>query len=372
MSFTYVTIPTETPQVELYAPGVSKDDKNDNPTILDLVKDNFGPSTTHIEYDLMADATQPVDENQTESTDNVAYYCRPYYTNTAKEIHFEPNTEMLHTELLTYEKAWVDYDLAPNRWYTLASPLKAVVAGNWYVPSKVYRQNTEYFQPITFKGDHNTNNRFDPAVYQRSWDKGEVTRVELDGSNTSNKKYSIEGNWSIVYNDVTVPYNPGQGFSIKTVANTADNKNVLFRLPKDDKTYTYYLGESDNVGQSTSAPINREGAYKLHPLDPDGKMHITITNQDATNKYFLVSNPFMAHLDIAKFFKENTGLGNTFWIVEDGNQKVSVKDDNAQWLSTSGNNAVFKVAPLQSFFVKKAETNRNGSNELQLTFTNNM
>ncbi|WP_293672129.1 T9SS type A sorting domain-containing protein [uncultured Parabacteroides sp.] len=377
MAFTYVTIPTETPQIELYAPVKRMSAGNDNLAILDLTKAGLGLPTHHIEYDLMADATQSVSGNQAENTGNVAYYCRPYYTNTVKEIHFEPNTEMLHTELLTYEKAWVDYDLAPNRWYTLASPLKAVVAGDWYVPSDGYQQNTEYFKPITFKREgEGTNNRFDPAVYQCSWDKGEVTRVELESSSIANKNYSIKGNWSIVYNDVEAPYDPGQGFSIKTVAATTTNNNgnVLFRLPKDDPSYNYYDDKGQEQGNATVRDVSCQTGQFHHSNEGSKEKYIvTIENKETDNNYFLVGNPFMAHLNMTNFFKanENQGLDNTFWIVEDGNQKVSVKDGNAQWLSTLGDK-VSKVAPLQSFFVKKAETKGTGSNELSLTFTNDM
>ncbi|WP_455640481.1 T9SS type A sorting domain-containing protein [Parabacteroides sp.] len=361
MSFTYVTIPNQA-KVELYEAQAKASDSND-PEILDLAKESMNLATQYIEYDLMADDKKDGEENT---------YCRPYYTNTVNEIHFEPNTEMLHTELLTYNKAWIDYDLAPNRWYTLASPLKAVVAGDWYVPSKVYRQNTEYFQPITFKrgeGD-NTNNRFDPAVYQRSWDKGAVTRVELNDLTTSNKNYSIEGNWSIVYNDVKVPYDPGQGFSIKTVAATTDNSNVLFRLPKDDAFYKYYSITGNEQGSEVNVRENniKTGQFLLDKEVSNDAYSINIKNEKDGNPYFLVGNPFMAHLDMAKFFEQNTELDKIFWIVDQDDQKVSVKDDKAQWLSTSGDKAVSKVAPLQSFFVKS----NGNTNELQLTFTNDM
>lgn len=377
MSFTYVTIPTETPQVELYAPGISKSDKDDKPAILDLTKEDFASSTTHIEYDLMADATEAVGGSPTDDN-KVAYYCRPYYTNTVNEIHFEPNTEMLHTELLTYNKAWIDYDLAPNRWYTLASPLKAVVAGDWYVPSKDYRQETEYFQPITFNREKDINNRFNPAVYQRSWDKGGVTRYETNALRTPNLPSTVStiaGDWSIVYNDVTVPYDLGQGFSIKTVATTGNNGNVLFRLPKDDTSYKYYSVEGDEQGSEVLVRGDgiKTGQFLLDKKAGNNTYSVTIKNEKDNNPYFLVGNPFMAHLDMTKFFNQNGSSldGNKFWIVDNDQQFVSVKDADV-WTSTKVQ-TLATVAPLQSFFVKKkTETNRNGSNELELTFTNDM
>ncbi|MCD8270729.1 MAG: hypothetical protein LUD46_21405 [Parabacteroides sp.] len=339
MSFTYVTVPAGmSSQVELYN-AETKNDKNETtsipnkPEILDLVNSSsLGAATSLIEYDLMADAQEPVGDSPNAGAQTLTY-CRSYYTNTVKEIHFEPSTEMKNMQLLTYEKAWVDYDLAPNRWYTLASPLQAVVAGDWYVPSDGYRQNTEHFQPITFQ--LNKHNRFNPAVYQRGWDKGIVNRYEAGNSNTQN---TISGNWSIVYNDVAVPYNPGQGFSIKTVPNDNNSNNVLFRLPKNDSEYSYY--QLDNKDGINKVDLQRTGnTGKL-----SGITKVSITNQAEDNQYFLVGNPFMAHLDMTRFFERNAGeLGNNkkFWIIDKDNQLVSVENKNDEgWLTTGSSGVV--------------------------------
>lgn len=357
MSFTNVTIPTTSAQVELYKAGKTT---GDNPEICDLAPADKGgvkgDATENIAYHLMADEKKENDANVT--------YCRPYYTNTVNEIHFEPNTEMSHTEWLAYTKAWVDYDLTANRWYTLASPLQAVVAGDWYAPTEGYRQNTEYFQPIKF--DSKINNRFNPAVYQRSWDKGNVTRYELDGENHTEKTYAISGNWSIAYNDVTVPYKPGEGFSIKAVAEAKDG--VLFRLPKADPSYDYYE-ENGAEGKGTTTITRDEKAVgKLLDFSNTTSKEVTLTNTAEDNPYFLVGNPFMAHLDMTKFFETNKDAldGTSYRIVTADGQDVAVKNED-KWLSTSEETPA-SVAPLQSFFVKKNGTGK----ELTLSFTTAM
>ena len=368
MSFTYVTIPTDKPQVELYeAENLTSNFVSDSHPILNLVKKGgteigvTESATENIEYDLMADVTGA----------NITM-CRTYYTNTVNQIHFEPNTEMLHTELLTYNKAWVDYKLDPNRWYTLASPLKNVVAGDWFVPKDGYQQNTEYFIDITqFSTD--IYNRFNPAVYQRSWDKGNVSRHESSELQTTS---TIKGNWSIVYNDVAVKNEPGQGFSLKTVpASTVIAKEgdgtVLFRQPKDVNGYHYYDKEGGFSGTEVIVHGDQKTGQLYHEKGETSPHTVEITNTDPDNMFFLVGNPFMAHLDMTEFFNENNSvIESKYWFVDGTNQEVAVKDANL-WNSTKTVSPGL-IAPLQSFFVKKTSTNTSDPNTLSIQFTNEM
>ena len=56
----------------------------------------------------------------------------PFRVSMTDEIHFEPEAEMLHAEYLYYNKAYTDVELEGGQWYTLASPLQEVVAGDFY------------------------------------------------------------------------------------------------------------------------------------------------------------------------------------------------------------------------------------------------
>ena len=62
---------------------------------------------------------------------------------------------------------------------------------------------------------------------------------------------------------------------------------------------------------------------------------------------FLVGNPFMAHLDMTKFFAQNNGLEPKYWIVKDNEQAINIAAGTKEWIGTTSS-----VAPLQSFFVK--------------------
>lgn len=378
MSFTKVTIP-EGKQVQLYeaTPNTSTVENGATHSILNLASTDkpatiTNPATTHIEYDLMVKkAALPL-------TNNVAYHCETYYTNTVDQIHFEPSTAMLHAELLTYQKAWIDYKLAGSRWYTLASPLQSVVAGDWYTP-KTGSQATEYFEDITF---NTTNyNRFQPSVYQRGW-KQQANMITIGSS--SGKTVAVAGNWSGVYNDVAVPYTPGLGFSVKvlnlstTTTPATDPAVALFRFPKADTEYSYYESENNTSGNQVDVRTSETdkqnvGKLKSDALKSPGSSEFTVTLDENTASkdadYHLIGNPFMAYLDASKFFEVNANLQSKFWMITDGNQTVAVGGtSNNDWITNIGE--ATRIAPLQSFFVEKKGTSTYTDNTV--TFSANM
>lgn len=338
MYFTKVVVPSEHKQVELYEATTTG-----RHTVNIKIPQTAGVTegaTENIEYDLMV---KP-------ATAGNAYECEPYYSNTVSEIHFEPNTEMLHTDLLTYDKAWVDYELAKGRWYTLASPLQGVVAGDFYT-DKNGREAQAYFSDINY--DPNNNDRFNPSVYQRGW-KGSATLQTLSAGE---KNVAISGNWSSVYNDVTVPYSEGTGFSLKVQDITRDK--ALFRLPKADGSYTYYNSDGSTASTPQTETITRTGT--VHELYT-GQVDVNLSEaQDGT--HYLVGNPYMAHIDATEFFKQNTGLLEKYWLVDEAGQKVAVGSE----ITTSSDNT---IAPLQSFFV--AINEEVTTKPTKVTFTTSM
>ncbi len=394
MLFSKVIMPKNS-KVELYAAGYNSSGywiNTQKPAHID-------DPTENIQYDLMA-YEHTTGELETER----------YRVSLLDQIHFEPGAEMLHSEYLLYNKAWVDYELEDSKWYLLASPLEGIVAGDFYTDSDDGQEKEEYFQPITFK--YPDNNRFSPSVYQRAW-KGNTTTVSLyDGSATTYRNVAISGNWSALYNDVNVPYIAGTGFSLKAQDNKG-TKNVIFRLPKADTSYDYYTHEGSTPGTDDNVIITRPNEYPKN----DGKWllksnilytrnivynnnveagngeNITITLdsdiESAKSGYYLIGNPFISHLDMNKFLTENAEvIESKYWAVDDGIQDIAVVDDNdANWISTE-KSTIQNIAPLRSFFVKKldnptsntitftaemqtltTETNTTTTNTLRLTAT---
>ena len=113
-------------------------------------------ATKYIQYDIMAYWDES-DENKGLGTDG-NLECEKFYGNTCHQIYFKPQGELRDQCYLVYDKAWVEKELEPNKWYTMASPLQYIYAGDMYVPAKDGRQETKAFTDITF----------DTNVYSRS------------------------------------------------------------------------------------------------------------------------------------------------------------------------------------------------------------
>ena len=346
MRFTKVIMPVNS-KVELYAAGYTESGTqwaSNRP-------DHIAVPSENIQYDLMAyESGEPL---RTER----------YRVSLLDEIHFEPGAEMLHAEYLLYNKAWVDYQLGKGRWYTLASPLKAVYAGDFYT-DKSGTEGSEYFQPIEFKyGTNSTdNNRFSPSVYQRGWKGSNATMVGTPGG-----ERAIAGNWSALYNDVAEAYTPGTGFSLK-VQDVTDS--ATFRLPKADTEYYYYSHDGTHQDQGKE-DISKTDAHRLETdrimnrkVGENATLYtsFTVPLADEHGDYYLVGNPFMAHLDMKKFFDKNTSFAKMYWLVTENGQEVAVGGDGDGLISTGTG----KIAPLQSFFIK-LETNKTAPEEIIFT-----
>lgn len=305
---------------------------------------------------------------------------RPYQS---KDLVVQSGGELLHAERLSYGKAWVEYALTPDRWYTLGSPLRQSYAGEWYAPNNDACQATPYFKDVKYNTAH--YHRFAPAVYQRSWDKANPKLYYLEPYSankpqearvdTTTENIYQAANWSAVYNDVREPYSQG-GFSVKVngigIGAQKYNKS-LFRLPKEDTAYGYYteLNETDR----RTYPVDRTYHHKLatDQLKSGTELTVTLRNENANNRFFLVGNPFACALDLNEFFKENeTQLnGAKYWVLTAGGQEGAMRQPNAgEWISVNGTTeaALASLPSGQGFFVEGKE----GTNTITLKFTADM
>ena len=294
-----------------------------------------------IEYDLVV--------KEADASTGVAYDCEPYSINRVSEVHFEPNAEMLHAELLEHNRAWVDYRVTKGRWQLLSSPFKdnGMFAGDWYTGTSG-SESAAYFTEINFDGHSRTN----PAVYQRSW--GGTAHLITGERNTTDsyQKVSFDNGWSALYNSMSVAYNPGFGFSLK-VMGTMDN--YTFRFPKAGTKYYYY--NKDGLQSGMNSDISRAGDQKLAVSTlTGGTTELTISPSFGSSDFYMVGNPFMAHLDMHKFFAENTGLEQRYWMLS--NQRViSSGEGRQEWVATAVTEGtpVPTIGPIQAFFVKKKQ-----------------
>lgn len=330
-------------------------------------------ATPDIEYALLA----------APEADKGVNLCGIYTPYQSKDLVVQSGGELLHAERLDYKKAWVEYALTPDRWYTLGSPLRQSYAGEWYAPNNDACQATPYFKDVTYSTDH--YHRFAPAVYQRSWDKANPKLYYLEPYSANNpQETNVDttteniyqaANWSAVYNDVREPYSQG-GFSVKVNGigiGAQKYTKSLFRLPKEDTAYGYYteLNETDRK----TYPVDRTHHHKLatDQLKSGTELTVTLRNENPNNRFFLVGNPFACALDLNEFFKENeTQLnGAKYWVLTAGGQEGAMRQPNAgEWISVNGTTeaALASLPSGQGFFVEGKE----GTNTITLKFTADM
>ena len=374
MLFSKVIMPKDS-KVELYAAGYNADGSWGYGDGIYARPDHIAEPTPNIQYDLMAF------EHTGETADGAGVQegdlkTERYRVSLLNQIHFEPGAGMLHAEYLLYDTAWVDYQLDKDRWYTLASPLKAVYAGDFYT-DKSGTEGNEYFQPIYYS--ESGNNRFNPSVYQRGWKGSNATMVGTPGG-----ERAIAGNWSALYNEVDEAYTPGTGFSLKVQDLPTGSNQALFRLPKADGSYKYYPhgdGQSGSEtlvsraegGKDVSGRLRSDTLYirktDLTDAKPGAPIEIALS-ETADGQYYLVGNPFMAHLDMDAFFKEQTFnniqinngavLAWKYWYLDDDGTQVAVTYDEESegWISNKENDD-FLIPPLRSFFVERKEGDDN-------------
>ena len=336
-------------------------------------------ATKYIQYDIMAYWDEAATDKGLEDGN---LKCEKFYGNTCHQIYFKPQGELRDQCYLVYDKAWVEKELVPNKWYTMASPLQYIYAGDMYVPASNGRQETKAFTDIKF--DTKVNSRSKYPVYQRAWMKSDVKEI------TPNGEYSAShypggsapsdvdmnlGYWSHVYNKVDESYSDAAdgtfgGFSIKAgnallpkkPADGSPLPNVLLRLPKADTSYQYYDYDGTTTSGGTSVQIGKAGHGKLLVAFNNDEKHLAEKTQslgtDNNSGFYLVANPYTCSISMAKFFEGNSGLQKAIWIVENGEVKAIS--------STELGKQNYAIQPTQSFFVKK---NAGTTREVRFTST---
>lgn len=325
-------------------------------------------ATKYIQYDIMAFWNE-ADANKGLEAGNLK--CEKFYGNTCHQIYFKPQGELRDQCYLVYDKAWVEKELEPNKWYTMASPLQYIYAGDMYVPAKDGRQETKAFTDIKFDDkvagtSTAAYSRSKYPVYQRAWMKSEVKEITPKSDYPASHYPSVAapgdvdmnlGYWSHVYNKVDESYAADGtlgGFSIKAgnaLLPKDKTKKALLRLPKADKEYQYF----DYNGTENSSSKTRVAKDAGH-----GKFLVAYSNEEKTfaektqalgtdnaSGFYLVANPYTCSISMAKFFEANTGLQKAIWMVENGEVKAIS--------NTELDKQNYAIQPTQSFFVKKKE-----------------
>lgn len=330
-------------------------------------------ATKYIRYDIMAYWDES-DANKGLGTDG-NLKCEKFYGNTCHQIYFKPQGELRDQCYLIYDKAWVEKELVPNKWYTMASPLQYIYAGDMYVPASNGRQETKAFTDIKFDdkaadGKADVYSRSKYPVYQRAWMKSGVEEITPNG-NYSASHYptgAVTGNvdmnlgyWSHVYNKVDESYAADGtfgGFSIKAGNALLPKKptdgtplpNAILRLPKEDTSYQYFDYDGSTTSGDKPVTVGKNNGHgKLLVAFSNDEKHLAEKTQslgtDNNSGFYLVANPYTCSISMAKFFEANSGLQKAIWIVENGEVKAIS--------NTELDKKNYAIQPTQSFFVKK-------------------
>ena len=328
-------------------------------------------ATKYIQYDIMAFWNEANTDKGLDADGNLN--CEKFYGNTCNQIYFKPQGELRDQCYLVYDKAWVEKELEPNKWYTMASPLQYIYAGDMYVPSSNGRQETKAFTDIKFDDTTAAYSRSKYPVYQRAWMKSGVEEITPEsypashypeGAKTDDMNLNL-GYWSHVYNKMDERYAADGttfgGFAIKAGNALLPKRptdgttlpKALLRLPKEDTNYQYFDYDGKTTSGNKSAAVEKgTGHGKLLVAFNNDEKHLAEMTQnlgtDNNSGFYLVANPYTCSISLKKFFEVNTGLQNAVWLIEgDAVRSVSSKD-----LSSKD----FVIQPTQSFFVKKNGT----------------
>lgn len=357
MLFSKVVMP-ENSVAELYSAGYASGgegwDNEDRPEYM-------GDPTENIQYDLMV------------YDDNGTYTTQRYRVNLCDEIHFSRGAMLMNSEQLLYNKAWMDVDVPAGKWALLATPLKGVVAGDWYTDAGSEastggsQAGRQLFTDITFTGNAT---RTEPEVYQRSWNEG--AKIINWNGNTSHSAY-VGTEWGTAYNDASVPYQPGAGFSVKAIdynLSVERTEPYVFRLPKNDVSYNVSSGDIDrtDAGKLKSSEL----LDRNNQTNPEYSSFNVQLTPSADGKYLLLGNPFVACLDMNKFFENEDNsaiLDKVYWTDGADGPVVAGADSDGKWIVADGT-ADALLPPNTGCFVKLKDVVRAARAEV--TFTEGM
>lgn len=369
MKFTKVTVANQNDKGKVY-PNLDEISYRSNGIASSTKMKSFA-------YDFVAKWSDTADGSD---NGNGTFSCEKWAGNFCDQIYFKPEAELLYANYLNYNKAYVEKELTPNTWSIMSSPLQQTYAGDLYVPKNNGQEQSEAFQPITYK--EGVNDRSAYPVYQRSWD-GDAKEIvdntkfyqaHEDGTveETTNDFFLTSGYWSHVYNKVDEQYTKGQAFAVKagdkyTAGAQGANATAVIRLPKADTQFSYYDSESR---KPVNVTVNRDAnSYRMLQGDVAGDKTMAMTqplkeNLHRDNRYHLVGNPYTSSLSMYRFLKANPAFENSIWTLDNGKVTAyTLALDEAYDKKTD-----VLVSPTQAFFVKL----KTGESATEATFNASM
>lgn len=336
-------------------------------------------ATSGIAYDFVVSWNDD-DDTADHSTDgNGTFKCETFHGNLCDQIFFKARAELLNQQYLIYNKAYVEKEVAQNKWNIISTPLKDVYAGDFFVPLATGREDAKTaFEPMYF--EETSDNRVDAPVYQRNWDSNATQVVDgvtdykahdYNGTNVSidtisDASMNVESlYWSHVYNRLDENYSEGKGFALKAGDQYKQlSPKWLFRLPKKDVEYKYF--KPDGWYSDQKVTLKKDSLNRLNVLTSNkpgllGEISQPLTtNTHSNNRYYIVGNPYTASLSMYRFLNGNPSFERKVWTLVDGVLKAHSVPEG-----TYNRSQDYIIEPMQGFFVKVKE----GETVRQANFT---
>ena len=222
-----------------------------------------------------------------------------YSKSECANITFEHGGEVVRTDSLDYDAAYVHLNLLSNRWYMLSSPLQSLFPGDYYVNDPRPCED-------------------DVFVYTRLFSR----------SNPETGKYAV-ADWTGTFNNPDYPLACGFGFSAwvdDKQPSLAIHDEFNFFFPKKDTQYTIYNPTSPcEPMHSVSIPRVNEHRFIYEPgRNPSTGDIPMVCEADSANRQFILGNPFMAHLDFERFYDRNSTRIKDYYQILDKTDGVFV------------------------------------------------
>lgn len=303
------------------------------------------------------------------------------YDNSCNGIHFEPGAAVENVFRLNYNKAWVDLKLTNGIATLWSAPLAQVFSGDFYA-SEVKPEN--YFKDLDNTLDPDDFAvRTTPLVYQRIWKSSVKGNFTSSSSSLGDVTLISKSTWSHAFNGLSQDYATMSDnvaplcFSLMADNNNHSSDDYTIHLPKaGDRAYNYYnvFGESEG---SATVKHDATTASKLwstqYWADADNALVLNYTNDSKANGdgIFLVANPTMSHLNIAKFLEneENKKVISGIKLYNQDGAFSIITVDGDLISSTTLTDADKFVAPSAAFFVEASDKTVN---QLQVNYDNTL
>ena len=131
---------------------------------------------------------------------------------------------------------------------------------------------------------------------------------------------------------------------------------ALFRLPKDDKSYDVATGDIDRTGNGVlKSTVLVERDPDMEKTEIHDYFTATLT-PSADRRFYIVGNPFMAQMDVAKFLAANSDvLQPKCWMTTAGGDPLTAAADAEGGWTTSDGSTSLLLPPYGAFYAEAVE-----------------